>query len=207
MRTRLYLVRHGESEDNAASLFGGRRDAALSARGQREADAVARRLAADTVDAVLSSRLGRAQKTAEVIAARHGLEVQVTPDWEEADFGAWEGCTYAQVESAYPEAIRAWTGSPLTVSPTGGESFESVHRRVRAALRALLAEYRGKSVLLVSHGGPIRAALVEVMNAPLEVAIHLTIDSGGLTIVDDFDGHGVVVSLNERVHLRKVTSS
>lgn len=197
MRTRLYLVRHAESEDNAARRFGGRRDTQLTARGLRQAEALAERLRREPIDAVLSSSLTRAKQTAAVVASARGMGVAVAPGWEEGDFGAWEGLTYEEAFMMHPKAVRAWEASPIYVPPPGGESFAAVYRRVRAAHEAVLAAYRGASVVLFSHGGPIRAALVQAMRAPLSVALHLTVDPCALTMIDDYESSQVVVTVNE----------
>ena len=196
MKTRLYVVRHGESEDNAAGRFGGRRDAALTGRGREEAAALAEWFRRVAVDVVGSSPLRRARETAERIAAGARLPAHVWPGWEEASFGRWEGLTFAEARAREPQAVDAWLQAPLSSRSHGGESFLDVCARVARAAEELVRAHRGRRVVLVTHGGPIRALVAHALGAPPEAALRLDAAAAGVTVIDWHDGAPVLVGFN-----------
>jgi len=114
------LVRHGRTSLNAEGRFRGRLDVPLDDEGRRQAEAAAERLAAVDLAAVYSSPLRRALETAQPIAARHGLEVQIEERLVDLDHGAWEGLTAAEAEAQDPQAYGLWL-DPLSAAPPGGE--------------------------------------------------------------------------------------
>ena len=91
MNTTIFLVRHGETFDNARHIMQGQVQGELNERGKQQAQQVAIRLADEPFDAVISSDLHRAIQTAEIIAAPHGLPVQTTPLLRERDWGSFTG--------------------------------------------------------------------------------------------------------------------
>ncbi|WP_442815785.1 histidine phosphatase family protein [Streptomyces sp. NBC_01207] len=115
-----------------------------------QAEATGRVIAArGAVQAVVSSPLRRAQQTAEAAARRLGLKVHVDEELTEADFGDWEGLTFAEVRERHPDEPAAWLASPDVVPGGTGETFTSVARRAAHARDRILARYAGQTVLLV----------------------------------------------------------
>jgi probable phosphoglycerate mutase len=201
--TRLILVRHGETALTAQRRYSGRGDVALSARGQAQASAVADRLTglAGTVAAVVSSPLARGVRTAEPIASALQADLVVEPDLVECDFGEWEGLTFTEVRERWPEQLDAWLGSPA-VSPPGGESIEQVTARVRTVVTALLAEYAGSTVVMVSHVTPLKVVLRDALAAGEAFLHRLYLDPAGISIVDTWPDGGVAVrTVNDTAHL------
>lgn len=192
-------MRHGESEDNAAGRFGGRRAAPLSPRGHAQAKALSRWFADTQVDVVVSSGLARARETAEVVASELGLAAAVRPDWEEASYGNWEGLTFKEAARREPAAVRAWMRAPLTASPPGGESFQDVYERVARAATALYEEYRGRTIVLVTHSGPVRALVLHALGAPLEAALRLHVDVASVSLIDVYAESQVLVMFSRPV--------
>ena len=158
--TTILLVRHGETDWNRDARIQGQADPPLNERGREQARALARRLRRERLDAVYASDLERARETAEILAARLGMPVVVDPAFRELAFGSWEGHTVADVQARWPERAARWleTGEPAWED---GETHEELRRRVRAAVARLAATHAGGQVLLVAHGGPIRALLME----------------------------------------------
>jgi len=156
--TTLILLRHGMTASTKARLFSGSggTDPGLDDDGRDQAVRAARWLARrGGVDAIVTSPLRRARETADVAAAELGLEIGLVDDLAEAAFGDWDGLTFAEVDERWPEELAAWledTGAP----PPGGESYDDVATRARAALDELLAAYAGRTVLAVSHVTPIK---------------------------------------------------
>jgi broad specificity phosphatase PhoE len=151
--TELYLVRHGETDWNRQRRIQGLTDIALNDAGREQARATGRRLATRTWDGVYTSPLSRAFETAEIIAAELGLPEPTPVDaLVERNYGDAEGLDFAQVDRRWPERGDV----------PGQETREEVVARVLPALRALAAEHAGESLVVVSHGGAIRAVLTAV---------------------------------------------
>jgi broad specificity phosphatase PhoE len=149
--TEILLVRHGETDWNLEGRVQGHTDRPLNETGRRQALALAERLVLEKLDAVYSSDLARARDTAALIAARHGLDVIEATDLREKDFGSWEGLTATEILARFPDADRGEWGD--------GENSAEVAARVVAALMQIAAAHLGGRVVVVSHGGPMRAAL------------------------------------------------
>ncbi len=202
--TRVVLVRHGETELTAQRRYSGRGDVPLSATGQAQAAATGARLSTVVkgASAVVTSPLSRCTATAEAIAAAlGGIPVRVEPDLIECDFGEWEGLTYADIRARWPDRLAAWEHS-AGVAPPGGESFDQVTVRTRAALVRLLETYRGESVVVVSHVTPIKLLLRDALAGGDSFLRRLFLDPAGISIVDIFADGGVAVrTVNETAHL------
>ena len=151
----LLLARHGESDWNAQARWQGHADRPLTERGRRQADALAERLADIALDAVYSSDLRRASETAAVVAARQGLGVEVMPELREVDVGSWCGLTREEAEERFPEGFERWRGGETGWDD--GETYEEMSERVLAAVRRIADAHPDGRVLVVAHGGPIRA--------------------------------------------------
>ncbi|MDP9281400.1 MAG: histidine phosphatase family protein [Chloroflexota bacterium] len=146
----LYLVRHGESEANAAHRFAGRTDSPLTERGRRQAEAVAETLASIQFDRIVSSPLSRCRDTALTIARRQQLPVDIEPDLVEIDVGEKTGLPFDEVRGL-PE----WQDDGFVAWPRG-ETLEQVLSRAHGVITRIAAESAGQRVLIVGHGGVTR---------------------------------------------------
>ncbi len=151
--TTLYLVRHGESEANAAGVFAGQTDSPLTARGRVQAEAVAAALANLSIDRIVASDLSRTRDTAAAIAATHGLRVETYPELREIDVGAAAGKRWDD-GTLGPSALTA--DSDDFVQWPGGESLEQVLARSLGCVDRLVREHPGERIVVVGHGGVTR---------------------------------------------------
>ncbi|WP_442270965.1 histidine phosphatase family protein [Streptomyces sp. M-16] len=203
--TTLVLLRHGETlltPQRRISGSGGS-DPGLSPAGRRQArataDALARR---GGIEAVVTSPMRRCQETARSAAARLGLSVQVDRDLREADFGAWEGLTFAEVRERYPDDLSAWFASPESPPSGAGETVQQVTRRVAAVRDGLRARYAGATVLVVSHVVPVRTLLRLALQAPPHSLFRMEVAAASLsTVTYEEDGTATVRALNDTHHL------
>lgn len=153
--TTILIARHGQSDWNQEKRWQGHADRPLTERGREQAQALADRLAHIELDAVYSSDLQRARDTAAVVAESQGLELRQLPDLREVDVGSWSGLTRAEAEERFPEGFAQWRdGYP---GWQDGETYEAMTDRVLRAVDEIAGEHEGGRVLVVSHGGPIRA--------------------------------------------------
>lgn len=153
--TTVYLARHAESDWNAENRFQGHSDRPLTEVGRAQARALADELAETLLDAVYASPLRRALETAEIVATRKGLPIVTLPDLREVDVGGWAGLSREEVEARFPNAFHRWVGGGEGWED--GESYADMAARVIAEVRRIAARHPNGSVLVVSHGGPIRA--------------------------------------------------
>jgi broad specificity phosphatase PhoE len=151
--TRILLVRHGETDWNLARRVQGHSDRPLNDTGRAQAVALAETLDTVEFDAVYASDLMRARDTAQVVAKRKGLEVQLLPELRERHFGTWEGLTDTEIYERFPQAKSGFWGD--------GETKDEMRVRVVAALHRIAEEHPGGRVLVVTHGGPVRSLLIE----------------------------------------------
>jgi broad specificity phosphatase PhoE len=145
--TTFYFVRHGESEANAAHRFAGQSDSPLTERGLQQAEAVAETLAAVRFDRIVTSDLSRTRDTAEVIARRQGIPVEVLPPLREIDVGERTGTPFDEARG-----LPNWRDDGFVAWP-GGETLQEVVARVLAVVERLIRESPGKTILVVGHGG------------------------------------------------------
>jgi probable phosphoglycerate mutase len=164
-------IRHGETDWNTGQRIQGHTDIPLNARGLEQARRLALALADERLDALYSSDLQRARQTAAPLARAHGLTVQLEPGLRERGFGDFEGQTYAQIETRWPDGAAAWRRRDLDFAPPGGgESLPDFEARCVAHVRRIALRHPGQSVALVAHGGVLdmlyRAASRAGLQAP-----------------------------------------
>ncbi len=197
--TELILIRHGLTEHNASRRFQGQSDVPLNAAGRRQAALVAARLARRPVAALYTSDLARASATAEVIGAALGLVPVPLPEVREIDVGAAVGLTREELASRYPELFgEAWTHAPFP----GGESYEQLADRLERIAREVIARHRGARVMVVTHGGAIRALVSRLVDIPLGKLVGLAVANTSITeLVALEDGRVRLRVLNDAAHL------
>jgi probable phosphoglycerate mutase len=199
--TTTLLLRHGQTELSTERRFAGRGDTPLTKEGVKQAGLAARRLADAGIEAIVSSPLQRARRTAEAVAEATGAPLVVYDDLVEADFGFWQGLTFGEAAKKWPDELSAWMTSP-DAAPPEGESFAMVALRVLAGLDRLLAEYQHRKVVVVSHVTPIKTLVCRALLAPPEAMFRMNLDVASLCHIDCFDnGSAVVRSLNDTAHL------
>jgi broad specificity phosphatase PhoE/ribonuclease HI len=201
--TTLILVRHGETAHTKDRRFSGTGgdDPGLDADGEAQVRATADWLAplARDIDALVSSPLRRTRESAAILAEVLGKEVAIEEGLAEAAFGAWDGLTFTEVQEAHADDLDAWLGA-FDVEPTGGgESLETVDRRVRRTRDRLIAAYPGKTVLAVSHVTPITVLVRLALGAPMESLFKLQLAPASVTVVSWYpEGQSTLRMFNAR---------
>ncbi|MDE3113677.1 MAG: histidine phosphatase family protein [Chloroflexota bacterium] len=193
--TTLYLVRHGESEANAARRYAGQADSPLTERGRRQAEAVAAALRGVRFDRVISSDLSRARDTAAIVARDRGLQVEVFPELREVDVGEAEGRPILRRTDNFDVAggFVQWPG---------GESLEQVAARVLSALERIVAASPGQTLCVVGHGGVTRILVSHFLGLLPRLYEHATPTQNTNVTVVRTDGISYrVESLFDSAHL------
>ncbi|MGQ0842522.1 MAG: bifunctional RNase H/acid phosphatase [Sporichthyaceae bacterium] len=202
--TSLLLLRHGVTPHTAERRFSGpSTDPPLSDLGERQAAATARHLAQrGGVDVVVSSPLRRARQTAEAAADALGLEVLIEEDLREADFGMWDGLTFAEVSADWGTELAEWLSDASIAPPGGGESLYAVAHRVAAAQERLLADHAGANLLVVAHVTPIKLLVRLALAAEMHLVHRLQLAPTSLSQVCWYgDGNSALHSFNDTGHL------
>jgi alpha-ribazole phosphatase len=141
-------------------------------------------------------------ETAEIVAAAMSLPVMTEPGLREMGLGSWEGRTVPEIRAASPGAYEAWLRDPRAHPAPGGERLEVFAARVTAAFDRLRATHTGGDLILVSHGGPIKALLCHILGLDARSLFRIKQDNTALSAVQ-FDGETRrVVLLNDTCHLR-----
>jgi broad specificity phosphatase PhoE len=157
LQARLVLIRHGESVLGREGRYAGHGDTPLTPAGQRQILALRPRFAPFRGDFIFSSDLRRCRETAELLAP--GRVVRFSERLRELDFGAWEGLTAEECRRRDPDRFGRWMRSPQSTRPPGGESMDQLWSRVRTFATHLARRHAGRTLTLITHGGPIRALL------------------------------------------------
>lgn len=191
-------MRHGETDWNQQLRYQGQWDIPLNSVGMGQAERVSERLATSGAKFLVSSDLSRAIGTASGVGERLGLCTVTSELWRERSFGKWEGLTREEIKDRYPNGWRQYRENPHGAGPPGGETLGQLNERAISAMQWLLEEYPNETGIVVSHGGLLRSLLGWVVG---EKRPDFRLDNGGITLLNNTDGHLSVVFINDTSHL------
>jgi broad specificity phosphatase PhoE len=203
--TRVLLIRHGQSEGNAAGRFGGHTATPLSTRGRRQAEATAEALVAENITAIYSSDLSRAVETAMPLARLTGLDVEQSDAFRERGVGVMEGLTFEEAAAQHPAQYAALIRRDFEHVLLGGESYRQMLERASGQLDLAIEQHRGGRICLFTHTGTICILALHLMGAldapelrPVWIA---TANCGIARFELRTDGFVRVLALNDTRHL------
>lgn len=203
--THLYLVRHGQSEGNAAHRFGGHSDTPLSALGRAQAGATAQYLAKKKITAVYSSDLPRCTQTAEPLAELLNLEIQTSAALRERNVGVLQGLTFEEAKQNFPEDYAALANRDINRIISGGESYNQMIERAASKLNEILSKHRGGSIAIFSHTGTIgflTLHLLGALNSPPVGFVWVATENCGIVHFQfREDGISLLRTVNDTCHL------
>lgn len=201
-RTRLCLVRHGETAWNTERRLQGHLDVPLNEVGAAQAEATARSLDGRRFAAIYCSDLARARQTAAAAAAPLGIALQTEPRLRERHYGAFQGLTYAEAQARHPEAYaRFHARDPEFAFPDGGESLAAFAARIIGVLTTLAERHPGEEVLIVTHGGVLDVAHRVATGKPLDAPRDFAILNAALNWLEFEGGVWRLLSWAEQGHL------
>jgi len=166
--TELILIRHGETDWNNEGRYQGQSDVPLNATGQKQAEDLAQKLRQETLDAIFSSDLARAQQTAQVLSDMNGASLFLDSRLREIDQGEWEGMLFDDIRRRYKKAFEKRLRDPLQVAPPGGETVGQVRERVLEAIKEIINRYPHGLVAVVSHGLSLAVVKVHFNNLAID---------------------------------------
>jgi len=183
------LMRHGEPV--GGRRYRGQVDDPLSEKGWAQMRAAV--AGATPWTRIVSSPLVRCRAFAEALAVERGLPLEFDARLMEGGFGAWEGRSAAEIETANPGAVARFKADPVGARPPGAEPLEDFHARVTAALDALVARYAGGHLLVVGHAGVMRMALAWTLQMPVAHAYRIDVAPATLTRLRIDGGHASLI--------------
>ncbi len=196
--TRLFLIRHGQTENNKSGVLMGSTDSPLNDYGRQQTAYLRDRLNALDVDTIFSSPLQRATETATII---FGKDAPIIADSsiQEYHFGEWEGLHYSEIEQRYPEIWKVWLTDWEKTEIPGSEAFGAFQHRVTNFVDELVSANVGKSMALVSHGGPIRSMLAHYFCESVSSGYwKFKVDNATLTEIEFMGNLPILVRFNYR---------
>lgn len=204
---KLYLIRHGETDWNAAGRIQGLSDIVLNHQGELQAQRLAARLAEDGPFAALySSPLRRAARTAEVIGQRIALPLIPDARLVERSLGELEGLTMGDIRERFPQVHRSWHEGGTRPHVPGEEAREQFVGRAREFVTAVRANHPQGNVIVVTHGGTINMLLLASLNLDIERPLPFWIDNASINIVQWGDRGVRLRLLNDTCHLGHLPS-
>jgi broad specificity phosphatase PhoE len=197
----LLIVRHGETEWNAEGRIQGHTDIGLSEKGAEQARSLGQRLADRQIDVAYSSDLKRTSETAKLALSGRDITLNETPRLREYNKGIFEGMTLSEIQEKFPAEYPKYLEKDLSYAPEGGETTRDVSTRMASIFAEIKANHLDETVLVVSHGGVLRAAMVSLLGMPLEGNWSFVFGNCGLTMVDTYTDNAVLRLFNDTSHI------
>lgn len=199
--TRIFLIRHGETEWNKEKRLQGNSNVNLSHEGLRQARLLADQAPFPYVDAIYSSDLSRAVSTAEILAEKFGLHVNKVPELRETNFGDWEGRSIRELAMECPEDFGKFFTDPEKCYPPNGETFLHSQTRVVNAVYRIIATHDEQNVIIVTHGAVIRLIICAILQIPIHKMWAIGQFNMAVNVLRFDDGNITVELLNGTAHL------
>ncbi|MFN3974485.1 MAG: histidine phosphatase family protein [Dehalococcoidia bacterium] len=198
---RWLLVRHGESTWNQERRVQGQQDPPLSTQGRAQAQALRQRLERFPLAHAYASDLGRAVETARILLQGRPVPITLTPALREFRFGPWEGKPYDTLAQEDPIRFQQFmAGAPSFDPPPGGETRHQVLQRIKPFIAQVQENHQGQDILIVSHGGCLRALVVALLGLPTEALWRFRLAPASLSILEVHRQSALLVAWNDASH-------
>lgn len=204
--TTIMLMRHGDTAWNVERIFRGRVDVELSEIGIKQATLLARYLSGSPIEAIYSSPLKRALKTAEIVAVPHHMSVTLSEQLIDFDYGDWQGLPEDAVKERYRTLYTEWLKNPHLARIPGGESLDDVSRRALCLLNWVVPRHQGV-VILVSHRVVHKVLVCALLGLDSSHFWNIRLDTCGLTTFAHEEGRFILTSHNDTSFLRPIGRS
>ena len=200
-------MRHGETVWNADGRMQGHEDIELNAKGIRQSQAVAARLADESFAALYSSDLKRAYQTAQYIAEMVGRDIIADSRLRERDLGILQGFTKEEAQQRFPEEYSQFLGGDPDFVIPKGESRRQKYQRSVTCIKDIVQRHRGERVLIVTHGGVLIDLIRLAFNLPLTTRVTIKLFNAGLNRFHVENDQWKLVTWGEICHLREISAA
>ena len=199
--TRFYFIRHGETQWNVEKRYQGHTDIPLSETGLKQGELLGKRFKNIPVDYVYASPLIRAVETAKFVAEATNNELNTIDSFKEINFGEWEGHTVNELKQKYKDSYINFLKEPFKYGFPGEGSFDNVAKRVMEGIDQLLKAHEGKNIVVVSHGGILKIAIMYLMEMDGSFYRKLWLDNTSITTIDFRNNEKFLITYNDKAHL------
>jgi broad specificity phosphatase PhoE len=195
---KIILIRHGETQPNAKKRYVGWTDCRLNKKGRWQARKIGHHLSKNPIHKVYASDLKRAVEFAKI--AFKDATIEKTPDLREINFGIFEGMKHGEILKRYPRHYEAWLSDPYKTAIPKGESLLRLAKRVRRSFKKFISDNRNKTFAVVSHAGPLKILLGEIMQS--RNFWNVSVDNASISIIEKTKGKLHITTLNDTSFLR-----
>ena len=178
----IYLLRHGQTDENKNKSYYGKLDSDLNEIGKAQAEAAGELLKDINFDTIYISERKRTRKTAELALGKDNLNFIKDGRINEISFGEFEGKDYKEIQKNYPEEYELWNNKWKEFTPPGGESYIQFYDRIKVFMDELIRENH-ENVLIVTHGGVIRSIYCYVLEGNMNLYWKFSSKNGDLSII------------------------
>jgi len=197
--TRIHLIRHGQVAGHGQPRYNGQTDVALTGLGVEQYHRLKERLANTPISACYTSDLTRCVTGANIICGQFAVVPVRRSELRELNIGVWEGLTWQEIQSNWPEEWQARLSDLVNYRVPQGENLLDVQARVMPVIREIVERHKGQEVLVVGHGGVNRIVLLNAIGAPLAGMFNIEQNYGCYNIIDYYaDGRATVKLLNSQ---------
>jgi probable phosphoglycerate mutase len=202
MDTQVYLIRHGETEWNASGKYQGCTDIALSKEGILQAEYLKERID-KSFHCIYTSPLKRAVDTARIISKNTGITPIISNELREINFGEWEGLTIREIKNKYSKEFNNWKTDETSADLVGGDlSLKNASIRARNEILRIVKENKGKKIIIVAHGGIIKAGLLGIFQWKMTMYHKLALGNTSVSrLCFDNNLNASLITLNDTSHL------
>ncbi|HCJ66466.1 MAG TPA: phosphoglycerate mutase [Elusimicrobia bacterium] len=202
-RTVLILVRHAECPGNVDGVFRGRIDYPLTGTGKEQTKLLAEELREYPIKTIYSSPLIRCRQTAEAIAKLTKVKIFAEEGLNNIKLGAWEGKAKREIKEKSPKLWKLWVTEPEKLSIPEGETLAEVQKRAVKTVKRIVAQDKGKTVLLVTHRAVLKPLIAGLLSLPQPYFWKIHLDNCSYSIIEYNEVKGFTLTLlNQTKHLK-----
>lgn len=195
--TKIYIVRHGQTDSNLRNACIGHKDVPLNNTGTEQARKLAARLSGFEFEAVYTSPLARAVNTVmPAVEMNRGTKLIMNYGLIERDFGLWDDMSFEEIEKAYPKEYKSWRENWYTYRPPEGESIVDMHSRAAETMDKIIGAHSDSDILIVTHLGISRSILSYMLGLSPEQSWCFRLENTGIAVVEYTDGKGILTGFN-----------
>ena len=202
MKTTLIFIRHGETETNVSGKLHKSDDPKeLTELGKKQIKLAAQAVKKYNPSVLFSSKERRALQSAKIIADEYGLKVNEVSGLQERDWGDYSGKTWPEIQTILDKMTLE---ERFNYIPPNGESWKAFDERLKSRLDEIMKDNLGKTIVIVSHGGAIRALMPHLLGVPKEESFKYDPDNASLTVFEYSEGNFEKILVNDTSYLKKL---
>lgn len=194
---RLFLIRHGQTAWNLKNKYCSFTELSLNAEGIRQAQRLYLRLRKENFNSVYSSDYKRALHFAQIVFK--GQAIIKSSELREMNFGIFEGLSHSEIMKRYGQIYKKWLDNPFKVDIPKGEPIINFEKRINRILKKIVSSCKDKTVAIVTHGGPIKLIIADILE--LKNFWHINVDLASVSLIEFKRNEATIVLLNDRSHL------